>query len=97
MNVARFIDHSFQKVNITESNDCDWSISKQLLEKKTIVIGRSAKYGEDILLYHWNLKFMILLKIKAYKQDLWSMWDLPLLRYVTFESLPSFEKIYLHK
>ena len=40
---------------------------------------------------------MILLKIKAYKQDLWSMWDLPLLRYVTFESLPSFEKIYLHK
>ena len=33
MNVARFIDHSFQKVNITENNDCDWSISKQLLEK----------------------------------------------------------------
>ena len=34
MNVARFIDHSFLKVNITENNDCDWSISKQLLEKK---------------------------------------------------------------
>ena len=33
MNVARFIDHSFRKVNITENNDCDWSISKQLLEK----------------------------------------------------------------
>ena len=28
MNVVRFIDHSFQKVNITESNDCDWSIGK---------------------------------------------------------------------
>ena len=33
MNVARFIDHSFLKVNITENNDCDWSKSKQLLEK----------------------------------------------------------------
>ena len=33
MNVARFIDHSFRKVNITENNNCDWSISQQLLEK----------------------------------------------------------------